>query len=84
MTTESDAVYQGLDAHNAYREIHMAQPLELSSELNKNAQNYASYLAENGVFEHDSNRKGEGENLGLVCDGPSTDAENVKKIVKAW
>ncbi|KAL9975340.1 hypothetical protein ACROYT_G012493 [Oculina patagonica] len=73
----------GLDSHNEYRRVHNAPGMQLTSELNDDAQRYASKLARESLFKHDSKRGGEGENLGLRC-GPGSDTERVKKVVDAW
>ena len=73
----------GLNLHNQYRRIHNAPAMRLTSELNDNAQRYADKLARESLFEHDPNKKGEGENLGLQC-GTGSDADLVKKVINAW
>ena len=57
--------------------------MRLTSELNNDAQRYADKLARESLFQHDSNNKGQGENLGLQC-APGSDADLVKKVVDAW
>ena len=57
--------------------------MRLSSQLNNDAQRYASKLARESLFEHDTTNRGQGENLGLQC-APGSDADLVKKVVDAW
>jgi len=53
---------QALIAHNFYRRLHGAQPIELNSTINAISQAYANVLAANDTFSH-SGRSGLGENL---------------------
>ena len=52
-----------LSKHNSYRAIHRTPRLTSSSSLNTSAQNWAQYLANNGLFEHStaSQRNNAGE-----------------------
>ena len=73
----------GLNLHNQYRRIHNAPAMRLTSELNNNAQRYADKLARESLLEHDPNKNGEGENVGLQC-GSGSDVDLLKKVVDAW
>ena len=57
--------------------------MRLDPQLNNDAQRYADRLSRAGLFEHDTNNRGQGENLGLKC-APGSDGDLVKKVVDAW
>ncbi|XP_055896967.1 Golgi-associated plant pathogenesis-related protein 1-like isoform X2 [Biomphalaria glabrata] len=61
---------EALEAHNKYRQMHGSPPLELSSELNRMAQQWAEHLAVTTSFEHSpkEKREGTGENLAAHTD----------------
>ena len=73
----------GLNVHNKYRRIHDAPQMELTTDLNEDAQKYANRLASASLFKHDPNNKEQGENLGLQC-APGSDGDLVKKVVDSW
>ena len=58
-------------AHNKYRAIHRAPPLELSEQLSREAENFAESLAKTGVARHEVSGKltmeGEGDNVARGC-----------------
>jgi uncharacterized protein YkwD len=81
--SSGDFAQDSLQAHNKYRTKHHAPPLKLNSELNRIAQQYANYLAQNDCFEHSDNTyKGEslGENL-YMCYGQKITG---KAMTDAW
>lgn len=53
---------ESLIAHNHYRTLHCAPPLELDDTISLSAQNYAEYLASTNTFQH-SGTPDLGENL---------------------
>lgn len=61
----SDSQKYCLEVHNKFRESHNAPPLQWSSELTRDAQEWANRLASLDQFHHDPNlqAKGQGENL---------------------
>ncbi len=65
----ANAVRNGLNMHNAYRNLHQAENLKLSENLNKIAQAYAIQLAKNNKFEHSLSQYG--ENLFRTCSSPA-------------
>ncbi|XP_078363924.1 ectin-like [Oculina patagonica] len=73
----------GLDTHNQYRQNHNVPFMQLSQELNGDAQRYAHRLARESLFEHDPNNKDQGENIGIEC-AKGSDADLVKKVVDSW
>ena len=58
--------------HNVKRTIHSAPSLILDDELNRNAQDFALSLAQRKTVEHSQpeDRKGQGENIAMVCKTP--------------
>ena len=48
-----------LSQHNTYRNSHHSPDMTLSDSLNNSAQNWAEYLANNGVLEHSDSDAGE-------------------------
>ncbi|XP_062237142.1 Golgi-associated plant pathogenesis-related protein 1-like [Platichthys flesus] len=48
-----------LETHNAYRAMHGALPLTLSSDMNDSSQKWADHLLELGVFQHSDTKHGE-------------------------
>lgn len=58
-------------AHNKYRAIHRAPPLELSQQLSREAENFAKNLSRMGVAHHEVwenlKREGEGDNVARGC-----------------
>ena len=81
--SSGDFVQDSLQAHNKYRTKHHAPPLKINSELNRIAQQYANYLAQNDCFQHSDNEyRGEslGENL-YMCYGTKITG---KAMTDAW
>ncbi|EDX78347.1 SCP-like extracellular protein, putative [Coleofasciculus chthonoplastes PCC 7420] len=74
-----------LSQHNTYRNTHNSPDMTLSDSLNDSAQNWADYLATNGVFEH-SNSSGVGENIYVsYTTASSVDAANLaNQAVTSW
>jgi len=69
-------IESALKKHNEYRALHGAEPLEISEDLNKIAQNYAEHIASINEMVHSENKyKGDslGENLywcrGMLING---------------
>lgn len=48
-----------LSQHNTYRDTHNSPDMTLSNSLNNSAQNWANYLASNGVLKHSDSDAGE-------------------------
>ncbi|CAF4187103.1 unnamed protein product [Rotaria sp. Silwood2] len=61
-----------LEAHNYYRDLHCAPPLQLDNKLSRSAQIFAEELASKNQFYH-SNTKGVGENL-YMASGSNVDS----------
>jgi uncharacterized protein YkwD len=74
-----------LSQHNTYRNTHNSPDMTLSDSLNDSAQNWADYLATNGVFEH-SNSSDVGENIYVsYTTASSVDAANLaNQAVTSW
>ena len=68
-----------LSAHNSYRSQVGSPPLTWSDTLASQAQEWANYLASNGLFQH-SGASGEGENL---WEGTSH-AYSFTQMVSSW
>jgi uncharacterized protein YkwD len=77
-----------LSKHNGHRSTHRSPALTSSSSLNNSAQNWAQYLATNGVFQHSSasQRNNAGENLYVYyTTASSVDSTNLGNMaVKSW
>ena len=59
----SDEEQTGLEKHNAFREIHEAQPMTLNRQMCNEAKGYAEQIAQMGSLVHSSSW--DGENLSL-------------------
>ena len=60
--------------------------MQLSPQLNEDAQRYAETLAGLNILVHDKGElktKSEGENVGVHCSRRS-DVKSIKKVVDAW
>lgn len=79
-TTTMDFQTQCLKAHNDYRQVHKVQPLKLSKELCRQAQQWADSLLKRNTLVRSNNPYG--ENLYLL----NSNSTNVtaKEIVKSW
>ena len=64
-----------LNAHNSYRALHGANSLRFSTSITATAQNYANYLATNGLFQH-SGASGLGENLAYSSSSAAPNLNN--------
>ena len=53
--SKENFINSALKAHNEYRKLHNAEPLNLSVKLTKIAQDYAEKLATNNEFKHSEN-----------------------------
>lgn len=76
----------GLSLHNKYRQIHNAPIMQLSPQLNEDAQLFAETLAGLNMLFHDKSQlenKSEGENVGVHCSRRS-DVKSIKKVVDTW
>jgi uncharacterized protein YkwD len=77
-----------LSKHNGYRATHRSPSMTISSSANTTAQNWAQYLATNGLFQHSaaSQRNNAGENLYVsYTTAASIDSTTLANTgVKAW
>jgi glioma pathogenesis-related protein 2 len=76
-----------LSKHNSYRATHRSPSLTTSSSANTTSQNWAQYLATNGLFQHSTatQRKNAGENLYVFYTTGSIDAVTLaNNAVKSW
>lgn len=72
-----------LAAHNAKRALHQnTDPLTWSDTLAQHAKAWADFMAENGTFAHDPNRKDEGENLYMSYS--SSGVSSCADAVESW
>ncbi|XP_015768451.1 PREDICTED: venom allergen 3-like [Acropora digitifera] len=57
--------------HNRFRAKHQARPVKWDPALANDAKKWANYLAANNLFQHDRNRRNQGENLYLSSKKPA-------------
>ncbi|MEU4317623.1 CAP family protein [Nocardia fluminea] len=75
-TASTNFAQEVLDAHNYFRAHHGAAPLELDSELNQQAQEWADHLAGAGLFGHRPNNR-YGENLYAAVGATTASGQSV-------
>jgi hypothetical protein len=70
-----------LDAHNAERQRLGIAPLVWSDRLAREAQQWANYQAENGIYRHAQERYGAGENLWMGTRGYFSPEDMVQAFI---
>ena len=74
---------KSLKVHNQERELLGLSKLEWSNDLQKDAENYAKYLARNDIFEH-SHQNNQGENLYYEYNSESITKKPFERASTAW
>ncbi|MEQ9484140.1 CAP family protein [Coleofasciculus sp. F4-SAH-05] len=75
---------QALSQHNTYRDTHHSSDMTLSDSLNDSAQNWADYLATNGVFEHSNSDAGENIYVSYTTASSVDAATLANQAVTSW
>jgi len=73
-----------LSQHNTYRNTHHSPDMTLSNSLNNSAQNWANYLATNGVFEHSNSDAGENIYVSYTTASSVEAAPLANQAVTSW
>ncbi|MEQ9236274.1 CAP family protein [Coleofasciculus sp. E2-BRE-01] len=73
-----------LSQHNTYRNTHNSPDMTLSNSLNNSAQNWAEYLASNGVFEHSNSDAGENIYVSYTTASSVDAATLANQAVTSW